>query len=174
MIRHALARNVTIFVLFQAGWLICVIFPGYTAVAVAVIIVAIHLALVSQRPAQEVQFIILGTLLGSLLDGLWFKLGVLIEPDTEPRWTPIWLVGLWALFMTTLAHSLAWMGQNRWLPFLLAPIAGPFAYWSATRIGPIVFPDVLVSLIALALGWGLLFPFLMKIKHRYFREITPV
>lgn len=173
MIRHELARNVTNFVLFQAGWLICVVFPGLTAVAVAAGIVAIHLALVSQRPGREVQFILFGTLLGSLLDGFWFKLGVLSEPGTQPSWTPVWLIGLWAVFMTTLAHSLAWMGRNRWLPFLLAPIAGPFAYWSASRIGPIVFPDLLVSLLALAIGWGLLFPLLMHIKHRYFREITP-
>ncbi|BES71263.1 DUF2878 domain-containing protein [Marinobacter nanhaiticus D15-8W] len=174
MIQHALARNVTNFILFQVGWLTCVIFPGYTAVAVAGGIVVIHLVLVSQRPGREIQFILLGTLLGSLLDGLWFKLGVLIEPGAGPHWTPAWLVGLWAVFMTTLAHSLAWMGRTVWLPFVLAPVAGPFAYWSATRIGPIVFPDLLVSLIALAVGWALLFPLLMQMKHHYFREITPV
>lgn len=174
MIQHGLARNTINFILFQLGWLICVIFPGLTAAAIALGIVTIHLLLISQRPASEVRFILLGTVLGSLLDGIWFKLGILLEPGLEPVWTPVWLVCIWALFMTTLAHSLSWMGNTRWLPFVLAPIAGPFAYWSATRLGDITFPDPRLSLIALGLGWLILFPFLLTLKQRYFREITPV
>ncbi|WP_148862918.1 DUF2878 domain-containing protein [Marinobacter fonticola] len=173
MIRQDAARNAINFVLFQAGWLTCTLFPGIAAVGAATAIVAIHLVLVSWKPKREIQFILLGTVLGSLLDGLWFKLGVLVQPGTAPLWIPVWLVGLWAVFMTTLAHSLAWMGHNRWLPFVLAPVAGPFAYWSATQIGPIRFEDQTFSLVALAVGWGLLFPALMQLKHRYFREITP-
>jgi hypothetical protein len=170
MIQHRLARNITNFVLFQCGWLLCVLYPGISA---ALAIVSAHLILVSQHKTRELQFILLGTVLGSLLDGFWFQFGVLREPGIEPNWTPFWLVGVWAVFMTTLAHSLAWMGNTRWLPFVLAPLAGPFAYWSAVQLGTVEFPNLTVSLVALAVGWGLLFPALMTIKSRFYPEITP-
>ncbi|WP_228160573.1 DUF2878 domain-containing protein [Marinobacter bohaiensis] len=173
MIRHDLLRNVTNFALFQVGWFACVLFPGVGAALLALVIVGAHLAFVSQSRIAEARFILLGTAVGSLLDGLWFRLDVLAEPGTLPLWTPIWLVGLWAVFMTTLAHSLAWVGERRWLPYVLAPLAGPFAYWSATRLGDVRFPETLPSLIALAIGWLIVFPALLAIKQRFFREITP-
>lgn len=173
MIRHSLTRNALNFLLFQTGWLVCVMFPGLLAATTALVIVGLHLMLVSQQPASEFRFILVGTVLGSLLDGLWFRVGILFEPGIQTVWTPVWLVGIWAMFMTTLAHSLAWMGKTRWLPFLLAPIAGPFAYWSATQLGSITFPDTLPSLIALGVGWLVLFPSLLSIKRRFFGGITP-
>lgn len=173
MIQHSLTRNALNFILFQVGWFVCVMFPGLLAATTALGIVGLHLLLVSQRPAIEFRFILVGTVLGSLLDGLWFRLGILFEPGFHTAWTPVWLVGIWAMFMTTLAHSLAWMGKTRWLPFLFAPVAGPFAYWSATRLGSITFPETVPSLIALAVGWLVLFPALLTIKRRYFGGITP-
>lgn len=173
MIRHQLTRYVINFVLFQIAWLICIVFPGLISAGIALAFVALHLMLVSLRPRREIQFILLGTLLGSLVDGLWFKLGVLLEPGARPIWTPIWLICLWAVFMTTLCHSLAWIGKSRWLPFVLAPIVGPLTYWSSARLGRVELPDPVFSLIALAVGWVLLFPLLLHIKRRYFKELTP-
>lgn len=173
MIQHAGARNAFNFIIFQIGWLLCVIYPGWLSTAVAFTIVGVHLVTVSQHRYRELEFILLGTVIGSVVDGLWFQLGFLGQPGPVPLWVPAWLIGLWAVFMTTLAHSLAWMGSRRWLPFVLAPIAGPFAYWSATRIGPVAFPELLPSLIALAIGWGTVFPALMAVrKHRY-PELVP-
>lgn len=172
MIQTPLFRNVVNFLLFQGGWFLCVLYPGISAAIAALVIVAIHLAVVSQHRTHELQFILLGTALGSLLDGVWFQTGILREPGMDPNWTPVWLVGVWAVFMTTLAHSLSWMRKSRSLQFLFAPIAGSFAYWSATQLGTIEFPRTTISLLALAIGWGLLFPALMSIKSRFFPEIT--
>lgn len=173
MIINDTLRKIVNFALFQLGWFLCVIFPGMSAAAAALVLVVVHLVMISQKPGREIQFILLGTVLGSLLDGLWFRLGILLEPGMEPLWTPIWLIGVWALFMTTLAHSLAWMGTKKWLPFAFAPFAGPFAYWSAAQLGAVELPQLVPSLLALALGWGLIFPLLMAIKKRYFPDITP-
>lgn len=173
MIQRDTFRKLINFILFQAGWFVCVLYPGVASAAVAFGIVAAHLALISQKPGREWQFILLGTVLGSLLDGLWYQLGVMADPAREVLWTPIWLVGVWAVFLTTLAHSLAWMGSRRWLPFALAPVAGPFAYWSAGQLGAVSLPQLLPSLLALALGWLVIFPLLMYIKQRFYPEITP-
>lgn len=173
MIKHDSLRKLINFVLFQAGWFACVLYPGMASAALAFGIVGLHLALISQKPGREWQFILLGTLLGSLLDGLWFQLGVMSDVTGEVRWTPVWLVGVWAVFLTTLAHSLAWMGSRAWLPFALAPFAGPFAYWSAAQLGTVTLPQLLPSLLALAVGWLVIFPLLMYLKQRLYPEITP-
>ncbi|WP_404362492.1 DUF2878 domain-containing protein [Marinobacter sp.] len=173
MIQSSGLRNLTNFLIFQAGWLACVIWPGMETAALALAIVAVHLLLISQKPAREWQFILLGTVLGSLLDGIWFQTGVMKDASGTLVWTPVWLIGVWAVFLTTLSHSLSWMGKRAWLPFVLAPIAGPFAYWSASQLGAVVLPELVPSLLALALGWLVIFPLLMHIKHRFFPEITP-
>lgn len=157
------------FLLFQAGWLACVLLANSWAVAVAIGIVAFHLAVVSARPGVEARFILLGVVLGTLLDGLWFQTGI-IEDGAGSSWTPLWLMAIWALFMTTLAHSLAWMHQRIWLPIVLAPVAGPFAYLAASKLGAVSLPGGAVSLGALALGWLIIFPLLMVIQRRRFAE----
>jgi hypothetical protein len=173
MIRSRGVRNLVNFVLFQAGWFLCVVYPGGLTAIAALALVFLHLVLVSQRPARELQFIVLGTVVGSLIDSLWFHLDIMSSSTGTALWAPLWLVGVWAMFMTTLAHSLAWTGTRRWLPFVLAPIAGPFAYWSASKLGAVSLPDLTLSLPALALGWLVSFPLMMHIRQRYFPELAP-
>lgn len=164
MISNELGRNIVNLILFQVGWIYCAMETSFTSGIVAFVFVVVHLTLVSQRRKQEVLFIAAGTALGSLLDGINLNAGVLEHP-AQPAWTPLWLVGLWALFMTTLPHSLAWLGKKRWLLFIFAPIGGPFAYWSATRLRDTSFPDPTVSLLALAVGWTIVLPLLFTLKR---------
>lgn len=175
MIRSGTARNVINFVVFQAGWLVCVLFPGAPVALLALLalgLIALHLALISQHRGAEVRFLLVGTALGTLLDGLWFQTGVL-QGAGGVAWTPVWLVTIWALFLTTLSHSLAWMNNTRWLPFIFAPIGGPFAYWSASRLGSIELAPLELALPALAAGWLVIFPLLLYLQRRFFKELTP-
>ncbi|GHD46767.1 Protein of unknown function [Marinobacter persicus] len=173
MIASEIHRNVLNFILFQTGWLVCVLFPSRWSVAVIAVLLVAHFALVSQRRFAELQFIGLGLVLGSLMDTLWFRTGILgIAGEEEAiQAAPPWLVAIWAIFMTTLCHSLYWVGRTRWLPFVLAPIAGPFAYWSASKLGIVTLPDTLVSLAAMAVGWLVLFPLLLFIRRALYTEL---
>lgn len=162
-------RKLANFALFQAGWLICVVMADWTAVAIGLAFVAIHFFLLSQQPGAELRFVLVGVVIGSLLDGLWFRTGVL-EDAAGSGWTPPWLVVIWALFLTTLSHSLAWMHKRRWYQVVFAPVAGPFAYFSAAALGAVSLPYSIISLAALSLGWLVLFPSLMLIQQRYFAE----
>lgn len=157
------------FLLFQAGWLACVLLTNNWALLIAACVLAFHLTVVSARPAPEARFILLGIVLGSLVDGLWFRSGVM-QDGSGSAWTPLWLMAIWALFMTTLAHSLAWMHQKMWLPFVLAPVAGPFAYLAASKLNAVTLPEGTLSLAALAVGWLVVFPLLVSIQKRYFPE----
>lgn len=172
MIRTQSSRNVINFVLFQAGWLTCVLYPGLAAVGVVILLVAVHLIFISQARLSELQFIGAGVVLGGLLDGLWFNIGVLDNGVSGFQLTPIWILGLWAAFTTTLSHSLSWISARPWLPFVCAPVAGPFAYWSASRLGAVEMPDLTLSLAALALGWLLVFPLLLYIRKTLYPELV--
>jgi Protein of unknown function (DUF2878) len=171
MIRSDTLRNVINFVLFQAGWFACVLYPGLAAVGFVVVLVAFHLAFISQARMSELQFIGLGTVLGGVLDGIWFNIGVMDNGVSGFQLTPIWILGLWAAFTTTLSHSLSWIGSKPWLPFVCAPIAGPFAYWSASKMGAVQLPDLTLSLAALALGWFIVFPLLLYIRKTLYPEL---
>ena len=172
MITSETHRNILNFVLFQAGWLFCVLYPGHIAVALVVAILVAHFVLVSGKRFAELQFIGVGVVLGTLLDTLWFRTGILgLENVDEILAAPPWLVAIWAIFMTTLCHSLYWVGQKRWLPFVLAPVAGPFAYWSASKLGVVTMPDPAMAIMALAVGWLALFPLLLFIRRALYTEL---
>lgn len=172
MITSATTRNVLNFLLFQAGWLLCVLYPNLIAVLVIAVILAFHLILVSRNRWSELQFIGFGTVVGAALDTLWFQTGILVSDTADLLIAPPWLVAIWAVFMTTLCHSLDWISRNRWLPFVLAPVAGPFAYWSASKLGTVSLPDLPVSLLALACGWLIIFPLLLFIRRFLYPELA--
>ena len=172
MITSKTARNLLNFILFQAGWLACVLYPGLATVGLILVFLGLHLALVSQQRFSELQFIGFGVVLGGLMDTFWFRTGVLaLDSGEEVLAAPPWLIAIWAIFMTTLCHSLGWIGQRQWLPWALAPIAGPFAYWSASQLGIVALPDLTVSLVAMAVGWFVLFPLLLFIRKALYTEL---
>tara|TARA_R110002094_G_C4854729_1_gene207213 strand:- start:53 stop:574 length:522 start_codon:yes stop_codon:yes gene_type:complete len=172
MITSETARNILNFILFQVGWLACVTYPNLLGPALVLIFLLIHFVLVSQNRFTELQFIGLGTVIGAVLDGLWFRFGILDDGSGAVLITPLWLVAIWAIFMTTLCHSLNWISRKVWLAFLFAPVAGPFAYWSASKIGTVELPDLVPSLIALALGWLLVFPLLLFARKSLYPELS--
>lgn len=114
----------------------------------------------------------LGTVVGGVLDGIWFYTGVLDDGTGQVVLTPIWLIAIWAIFMTTLSHSLQWVSRKRWLPWVLAPMAGPFAYWSASQLGAVELPVLATSLVALAIGWMVVFPLLLYVRNALYTELA--
>lgn len=172
MIASQTVRNVINFALFQAGWFLCILYPGMAAAGVIALMVAFHIAFISQHRITELQFIGAGTVIGGVLDGIWFQTGILDDGTGSVELTPIWLVAIWAIFMTTLSHSLSWISNKVWLPFVCAPVAGPFAYWSASKLGTVELPDLTLSLAALAVGWLVVFPGLLYLRRFLYPELT--
>ncbi|OZB03769.1 MAG: hypothetical protein B7X58_15265 [Marinobacter sp. 34-60-7] len=172
MIASETTRNIVNFVLFQVGWFVCVAYPGLAAAGLAVVFLCLHMALVSQYRMAELQFIGFGVVLGSLMDTLWFRTDVLnLIGNEDVLVAPPWLVAIWIVFMTTLCHSLNWVSKKAWLPWVLAPFAGPFAYWSASKLGIVTLPDLWISLAAMAVGWMLLFPLLLFVRRSLYSEL---
>ncbi|MFT7338365.1 MAG: hypothetical protein ACI92B_001695 [Marinobacter maritimus] len=172
MITSKNTRNILNLLLFQIGWLACVAYPDLIGPALVLVFLLLHFVLVSQNRFTELQFIGLGTVTGAVLDGLWFRLGILDYGSGAVLVTPLWLVAIWAIFMTTLSHSLNWISRKVWLAFLFAPVAGPFAYWSASEIGIVELPELVPSLLALAVGWMVVFPLLLFARKSLYPELA--
>jgi len=157
--------------LFQAGWLVCVLSaaggrPWIGAVAVASV-VAWHLARAT-RPLPELALIGAAVAVGALFETLlvqsgWvrFENGVLIDGTA-----PYWMIALWANFATTLNVSLRALRSYPWLAAAIGAVGAPAAYFAGAKLGAMEFTAMGLALTAIGLGWTLLSPALFGAARR--------
>ena len=159
------------FLVFQAGWFATVLgaahgapWLGLAAVSVAV---ALHLRF-TRRPGGEAWLLASAVLLGLVADSLLLATGWIAYPNGGwvPGLAPYWIVALWALFATTLNVSMRWMHGKPWLALVFGAVGGPLSYLAGARLGAMTFNDAFPAIIALAIGWGLAMPLLMRLARR--------
>lgn len=152
--------NVLNAVLYQAGWLACVVGGNRWALPAGAVILVLHWRLLG-RGAREWMFIGGAALLGLAMDLGWQRLGLIAFHEGGAPGVPPWLVMLWLLFATTLLHSLAWLQTRLWLASVLGAVAGPLSYFAGLEVGAAssTLPHWQVAL-AMAPGWLLLLPLL--------------
>lgn len=169
MINQLPLRNGLNFVIFQVGWFACVLRPGVSALCFTLALLGLHFAVVSRQRLGEAVFILTGALLGILMDTLWQHAGVLLFPQhiLQPAGLiPLWLMGIWLLFTSTINHSLKWVGQRAWSRWLLPAISGPLAYASASALGALDVGFGIWGYLCLAASWLLLYPTLVALSRR--------
>jgi hypothetical protein len=160
------------FIMFQIGWLACVLGGAHgwpwLGVAVTAAIVAVHLRQAA-RPQTEAVLIVLSGLLGFVADSLLTGMGLLrfSSGQFHPHIAPYWMAALWMAFATTLNVSLRWLKPRLGLAALLGAVAGPLAYYGGAKLGGVAFAEPLVSLIAVAGVWTLAMPLLLIIAARW-------
>lgn len=159
-------------VAFQAGWFACVLGAArgwpWAGTVIAAAIVAWHVTR-AVRPSQELRLIGAALLIGAIFDSslaalgwLTFTSGTLID-GTAPHW----ILGMWALFATTLNISLNWLKGRAVIAALLGAVAGPLSYWAGERLGAVVLTKPVHALAALAVGWAIMMPVLTVLACRY-------
>lgn len=158
------------FVAFQFGWFACVLGAAHglpwIGTGVALVIVAWHLTRAAQPGAELVLVLIaagIGAVWDSALSALgWIRYpnGVLIEGAA-----PHWIVAMWMLFATTLNVSLAWLRRNLPLAAVFGALGGPLAYLGGAKLGALTFAAQDAALVALALGWAVLTPLLLRLAR---------
>ncbi|BBP72855.1 membrane protein [Pseudomonas sp. Seg1] len=152
-------------VLFQIGWLTCVLGGNSLGLLVALAVLVIHLRWISSWAAEGrliLSVVIVGTAVDSALRGL----GVFDFQDPSPL-IPLWLMLLWALLATTLRHCLAWSARPWWLASVLGAGGGALSYYGGGHLAGVQFPyGELPSLIGIGLLWALLFPLLHLMARR--------
>ena len=156
---------------FQIGWFACVLGAAHglpwAGTAIALAIVAWHLAR-APRPRAELALVLIAAGVGALWDSglnalgwIHYASGVLIE-GTAPHW----IVAMWMLFATTLGVSLAWLGRNLAVAVAFGALGGPLAYLAGAKLGALTFVAQNAALAALALGWAVLTPVLLRLASQ--------
>ena len=167
--RTALLVNV---VAFQFGWFACILGAAHgwpwAGTAIAAAIVARHV-LGAARPAEETKLVLCAVALGALCDSALVILGLLnfASGTFIAGAAPNWILGMWALFATTLNVSLNWL-KGRWLVAAwLGAAGGPLSYWAGARLGAVALVEPVPALAALAVCWAIAMPLLMVCARRY-------
>lgn len=163
--------------LFQLGWFACVLGAALDMAVIGSIvgmsIIALHLWRVAHMQ-PELILLALAAVTGAAFDSLLFTLGWLDFSTGVllPGMAPYWMIILWMLFASTLNISLRWFKSRLFLAGLFGAICGPIAYYGGAKLGALSFGDMRNALIALAIGWGLLFPLLLAFSRRFNGVLT--
>lgn len=157
--------------LYQAGWLACVLgaangLPWVGALAAAGI-VGWHLVRAA-RPSREVALIAAAIVVGAVFETLllqtgWvrFDTGVLLAGTA-----PYWMVALWAIFATTLNVSLRALRPYPWMAAAFGALGAPAAYYAGANLGAMEFAATGLALAAIGIGWAILAPALFGVARR--------
>ena len=155
-------------VLFQLGWLACVLGGNSLWLLLALAALVIHLRWISSW-AAEGRLILCVVIVGTAVDSVLRCLDVFRFADASPL-IPLWLMLLWALLATTLRQCLAWSARPWWLASALGAVGGALSYYGGGRLAGVQFPyGDIPTLILIGLLWAVLFPLL----HLMARRLAP-
>jgi hypothetical protein len=135
-------RNGINFVAFYVGWAVCVMAgaAGATLISLtfATVVIALHLAL-TPRPGREAAIVATLGVTGYAIDSLITGAGAytFVGPRFLGVGAPIWIIGLWAMFATTLNASLAWLRANLAMAAVFGLVGGPLAFLAGAKLGAI-------------------------------------
>ena len=80
----------------------------------------------------------------------------------------LWMLALWANLASTLDGCLRWLARWPWLAAVLGAIGGPATYWAGAELGAIEFHEnTWLSVIVLAVEWGILMPLVLWASERW-------
>lgn len=160
------------FLAFQAGWFACVLGGAWgwpwLGVGMIVGVVALHVFL-SPRAGPELRLIAAAATIGLLWDSTLAAAGVLVYASGQlvSLLAPVWIVALWTGFATSINVTLRWMKGRHLLAAAIGAVAGPMSFWGGSRLGAVSFPDPVLALTVLSVGWGLLLPLLVALGERF-------
>ena len=158
------------FALFQLGWFSSVLgaannLPMLGPLA-AIPILVFHLAR-ANSPRTEIKLVAAAVIIGGGFDQLLVSVGYIQYRGSAPGYLPLWMIGLWIIFSTTLNVSLRWMHRRWAVAIIFGLIGGPLSYLGGIRLGAAEYYDATPALIAMAIGWGILTPVLLAAAERF-------
>jgi hypothetical protein len=150
-------------IFYQIGWFACVLSAAHgvswIGSLIALALTVLHLSR-HPEPLNEAMLVLAAALLGAVWDSLLVAWGLISYRDGTllPNTAPLWIVGLWALFATTLRSSLRWLTRNLAAAAGLGAVGGPLAYAAAGRLGALDLLRPQPALLSMACGWAVLLP----------------
>jgi len=131
-------------------------------------VVFLHLKLAA-RPGPELTLIGTSVLIGLVFDSMIVGSGWIRYPSGMfvPGIAPYWILGMWALFATTLNASMNWMKGRLLLASLMGAVFGPLSYMGGARLGGLEFVNFEAAMMALAAAWAVAMPLLVISAGRF-------
>lgn len=118
---------------FQVVWFVCVLDNNaYAALSVA-ILVGIHAALF-HISSRDWAVILTFSIVGYLGDCLIATLLNFQYNNDLPFFGPLWLLGLWVAFSTTLNHSMKWIFNTPYHTLLIGLLLVPLSYLAGINL----------------------------------------
>jgi len=160
------------FIAFQIGWFACILGAAngmpWIGLLVGALVISFHLFSVD-KPAKELNLILYAVVIGIVLDSLLVMSGWLSYPNgiLLDGTAPYWILMLWALFASTLNVSMRWMHDKYWVAAIFGAVGGPLSYLAGARLGAVTFIELQPALLALALGWALAMPCLIRLSKQF-------
>lgn len=160
------------YVLYQAGWLACVLGAAWrwpqAGALVGLACLAAHVAL-ARRRRDEIALAAAAVATGAIVDTLQIRLGTLAFPTGAiVAWLPPpWLLVIWAQFANTMHFSMRWLLGRPRTAAAFGALGGPLAFWAGQRLGAVdLDPRLWPSLLVLAFLWSLALPLLVRLAAR--------
>lgn len=167
-----IARAVNL-VAFQAAWVGCAAGaaqgssePGLLACAICL---ALHFASSGRRRSDAIAVVAAGCA-GALVESLLAATGLVRygAPWPTAALAPVWIVGLWMAFGTTLKtidDMIGWLAAYQ--KGLLGAAFAALSYFAAARVGALTFPEPMwLSLGVIAVSWAFALPLLLRLVPR--------
>lgn len=159
------------FVLFQVAWFACVLgaahaYPWF-GLGIAAVIVLVQV-IFAPRPAKAIAFVLIAMLIGAMVDQafIYFDIVQYQSHGWSTSWVPVWILGLWMAFASTLNVSLRWLRENSILQLAFGALGGPLAYYAAQKLGAVIISPDMMSYLVLAVFWGLVTVILFTLATR--------
>ena len=150
-------------VAYQCAWFACVLCAAaqrpVLGLAVATAVVAWHLH-TAPNPMRELQLVVMAIAVGAAFESL-------LSASGWVRMQPLLMVAIWAAFATTLNVSLRALRPHYAWSAVLAAVGAPLAYYGGSRLGALQWVNETSALLAIAIGWAVLMPLLMKSAQRF-------
>lgn len=157
-------------VVFQVAWLSSVVgaasdmpWLGPLAVSVAV---AIHLRF-ARNPFEEILLLLICALTGLVFDSLLVSAGWVTYKSGlfSAYLAPYWIITMWVLFATTLNVSMRFLRGKPKVAAAFGFYGGPASYLAGQALGGIELTNQVAALLALAIGWAVIMPVLMRLSE---------
>ena len=71
---------------------------------------------------------------------------------------------MWVLFATTINHGLSWVKRNWMVSAAAGLVGGPLAFYAGSGIGAVTFPNPVMALAVIGLGWAILLPLVVLVS----------
>jgi hypothetical protein len=145
---------------FQVTWL-CLVLGRENLLPFSAALIILHLVMVRDLWAELLRLSSIASI-GISIDALLSVTGFF--QFTGDAIIPLWLIGLWLVFATTLTRSLAWLARYPALVVGAGALVLPLNYWVGMRLGAVEFPQSLIlTLATMSVLWMVTLPMMYRV-----------